>query len=172
MILNADELKIQQEIQVGSMELAKCLIRRQWTLAVAESCTGGGLAYALTELPGSSNWFDRAYVTYSNQAKIEMLGVDPEALLQFGAVSAVVAGQMAEGVQQQCGVDVAFSVTGIAGPGGGTEQKPVGLVFAGYKIKDRPVNVSEYRFDGERRSVRQQTILQVLKDCMTYLHKE
>jgi nicotinamide-nucleotide amidase len=169
MILESDVVNRQQDILFYAMQLADILIRDGLTLTVAESCTGGGIAYTLTELPGSSSWFDRAYITYSNQAKIEMLGVCPDALLQSGAVSAVVAGQMAEGACICSGTDVALSVTGIAGPGGGTVLKPVGLVYAGYKIKDQPVRVSEYRFFGDRQSIRQQTICQVLKESVTYL---
>lgn len=99
-----------------------------WTLATVESCTGGLVAGAITEIAGSSAVFERGFVTYSNPAKIELVGVDPRALASPGAVSEIVARQMAEGGREQAGVTVAVSITGIAGPGGGSEKKPVGLV--------------------------------------------
>jgi nicotinamide-nucleotide amidase len=100
-----------------------------FTLAVAESCTGGLISQRLTEVPGSSVYFMEGVVTYSNDAKIRSLGVDPELILKHGAVSAEVAEAMAEGVRHRADTDFGLAVTGIAGPGGGTEQKPVGLVF-------------------------------------------
>jgi nicotinamide-nucleotide amidase len=99
------------------------------TLAVAESCTGGLIAWRITEVPGSSNYFLRGYVTYSNQAKSELLGVDPGAIETEGAVSEAVAFQMADGARSRSGADYAVAVTGIAGPGGGTQTKPVGLTY-------------------------------------------
>lgn len=99
-----------------------------WTLATAESCTGGLVAGAITEIAGSSAVLDRGFVTYSNQAKVELVGVDPSALAAHGAVSETVARQMAEGARQRAGVTAAVSITGIAGPGGGSAEKPVGLV--------------------------------------------
>ncbi|MEM8658488.1 MAG: CinA family protein [Pseudomonadota bacterium] len=109
--------------------LASCRAKG-WTLATAESCTGGLIAGALTEVPGSSDVVDRGYVTYSNAAKVEMLGVRPETLEAHGAVSVEVAAQMAQGALERAGVSVAVSVTGIAGPGG-SEFKPEGLVCFG-----------------------------------------
>jgi nicotinamide-nucleotide amidase len=100
-----------------------------YTLGIAESCTGGLVAQRLTEIPGSSKYFVEGAVAYSNDAKIRTLGVDPELLRKYGAVSAEVAEAMAEGIRKRAGSDFGLSVTGIAGPDGGTEEKPVGLVY-------------------------------------------
>ena len=112
--------------------LARTIVERYaaagWTLATAESCTGGLVAGAITDVPGSSAVLDRGFITYSNQAKIDLVGVDPAALAEQGAVSETVARQMAEGARQRAVVSVAVSITGIAGPGGGSDDKPVGLV--------------------------------------------
>ncbi len=114
-----------------SQQLAKALEARKLTLALAESCTGGGMAYQLTEIPGSSLWFDRGFVTYSNIAKIEMLGVDPKILDACGAVSAETAVEMAKCVLKHSNAEISLSITGVAGPGGGSVNKPVGTVFFG-----------------------------------------
>ena len=108
--------------------LAACRARG-WTLATAESCTGGLVAGALTEIAGSSDVVDRGFVTYSNAAKMEMLGVPEATLAEFGAVSRQTAEAMAKGALERAGVDLAVSITGIAGPGGGSAEKPVGLVY-------------------------------------------
>ncbi len=100
-----------------------------YTLAVAESCTGGLIAQRLTEVPGASKYFMEGVVTYSNEAKIRALGVDQKLLRKHGAVSAEVAEAMASGIRKRAGTDLGLSVTGVAGPGGGTEEKPVGLVY-------------------------------------------
>jgi nicotinamide-nucleotide amidase len=117
-----------------------------WRLAVAESCTGGLVAAALTSVPGSSDVFDRGFLTYSNAAKSDMLGVDPALVVTHGAVSREVAAAMAEGALRAAGVDVAVAVTGIAGPGGATAEKPVGLVYIACAVSGRPTTVEEYRF--------------------------
>jgi nicotinamide-nucleotide amidase len=101
----------------------------KWSLALAESCTGGLIAHRLTEVPGSSTYLDRGVVTYSNKAKQELLGVSPAILRKYGAVSAQVAEAMAKGIREKSRVDLGVSVTGIAGPGGGSAKKPVGLVY-------------------------------------------
>lgn len=114
-----------------SQQLATRLRKYQITLSVAESCTGGGLSNQLTTGPGCSTWFERGFVTYSNFAKIELLGVNPETLDRFGAVSAEVAREMAMGAIKNSHADISISVTGIAGPSGGSAAKPVGLVYFG-----------------------------------------
>ncbi len=123
---------------------------RGQTLAVAESCTGGGLGAMLTQRPGSSAYFLGGLVSYANAVKMNLLGVSRELLLQLGAVSEPVAKQMALGVQQQLQADWSLSITGIAGPDGGSEQKPVGLVYIGLASPDRRVEIFEYRFGQER----------------------
>ncbi len=107
------------------------LRQRSLTLAVAESCTGGLVAHRITNVPGSSDYFDRGVVSYSNRSKMDLLGVSKEALATNGAVSEEVALEMAEGVRERSGTDFGISTTGIAGPGGGTDEKPVGLVYIG-----------------------------------------
>lgn len=112
------------EIPIGSL-----LVEKQAKLALAESCTGGLIAQRITEIPGSSEYFTHGYVTYANEAKIDLLGVNPATLEEFGAVSEQVVRQMAEGARAKSGADYAVAVTGIAGPGGGTPEKPVGLIY-------------------------------------------
>lgn len=114
-----------------SQRLAAALSEHQSSLAVAESCTGGGLAYQLTDNPDCSTWFERGFVTYSNAAKIELLEVNPLTLERYGAVSSEVALEMAKGAIKNSHADIAMSITGIAGPGGGSAAKPVGLVYFG-----------------------------------------
>ena len=141
-------------------EVSKLLIARGWTLALAESCTGGLVCAALTDLPGSSDWFERGYITYSNQAKSECLGVPTETIESFGAVSEQVAKAMSEGAQKNAGVNVAVSITGIAGPAGGSIEKPVGTVCFGWTIqKENLVDITickRMQFSGDRQAVREQ----------------
>lgn len=126
-------------------------------MATAESCTGGLIAAACTELAGSSAWFDRGFVTYSNQAKTDLLGVDAALIAEHGAVSEPVARAMAEGALQRASVQIAVAVTGIAGPTGGSTDKPVGtvwLAWAGQGMQTRAVRAC---FDGDRAQIRAQT---------------
>jgi nicotinamide-nucleotide amidase len=124
-------------VAVAERLLAVCRERRL-TLAAAESCTGGLLAGALTEIPGASDVFERGFVTYSNAAKVEMLGIDPALIARHGAVSEEVAQAMAAGVLARSAADLAVAVTGIAGPGGGSAEKPVGLVHLAAAGRRRP----------------------------------
>lgn len=128
------------------------------TIATAESCTGGWIAQAITDVPGSSAWFDRGFVTYSNAAKVQMLGVDPQTLEDYGAVSAETATQMVAGALVRSDADVAVAVTGIAGPDGGTPEKPVGTVFIAWADKNGAVKVIRQQFSGNRRQIRAQTV--------------
>jgi len=123
-------------------------------LATAESCTGGMVAARLTDIAGSSDVVERGFVTYSNEAKIEMLGVPAELLGSYGAVSAQVARAMAEGALARSRADVALSITGIAGPGGATPAKPVGLVYLALAIKGAATRVERQHFAGDRQAVR------------------
>ncbi len=127
------------------------------TLALAESCTGGLLSALLTEIPGSSKVFTHGYVSYANAAKVQMLGVDPALIAEHGAVSEPVARAMADGALQNSGVDFALSITGIAGPDGGSAAKPVGLVFIGLASKDG-TTAHQYHFAGDRQAIRLQTV--------------
>lgn len=128
------------------------------TIATAESCTGGWIAQAITEVPGSSAWFDRGFVTYSNAAKVQMLGVNPQTLEQYGAVSAETATEMAAGALAHSEANVALAVTGIAGPDGGTQGKPVGTVFIAWTHKNGEAKVVKKQFTGNRRQIRAQTV--------------
>jgi nicotinamide-nucleotide amidase len=129
------------------------LKQRRLTLAVAESCTGGMIGSRITNIPGSSEYFERGAVVYSNLAKTEMLGVPQELIERHGAVSAEVAGAMARGIRQAAGTSLGLGVTGIAGPGGGTEKKPVGLVYIAL-ASPQGVRNAEHRFLGNREQIR------------------
>jgi nicotinamide-nucleotide amidase len=137
---------------------------RSLRLATAESCTGGLIAALFTEIPGASDIFECGFVTYSNAAKVRQLGVDRALLDQHGAVSAEVAEAMAAGARQASSADVAISVTGIAGPGGGSAEKPVGLVYIGLSLGKMPVIVREFRFgDLGRSSIRVHSVKESLR---------
>ncbi len=137
--------------------LAAQLQQRQWMLATAESCTGGLIAGACTDLGGSSNWFERGFVSYSNAAKSELLGVSPALIAQHGAVSEEVARAMAEGALRHSAAQVTVAVTGVAGPTGGTPDKPVGLVWFGLALPGR-VLTEKRHFPGDRAAVRAATV--------------
>ena len=128
---------------------------RGWHVATAESCTGGLVAGALTAIAGSSDVVERGFVTYSNEAKSELLGVAPETIAAHGAVSAETAAAMAEGAVARAPVDLAISVIGVAGPGGGSAAKPVGLVIFGLARRNGPCRTERHIFDGDRSTVRQ-----------------
>lgn len=137
--------------------LANLMLKRQWMLATAESCTGGMIAAACTDLAGSSAWFERGFVTYSNEAKSHMLGVPAELIVTHGAVSEPVARAMASGALQHSRAQVALSVTGIAGPSGGSPDKPVGTVWFGWATPDGLWSEVK-RFEGDRAAVRNATL--------------
>ena len=132
-------------------------------ITTAESCTGGWIAQTLTEVPGSSAWFDRGFVTYSNAAKMQMLGVSPETLEKYGAVSAQTATEMVVGALAHSDADCAVAVTGIAGPDGGSAEKPVGTVFIAWAYKNRVVTVVRQQLTGDRHQIRRQTVKMALE---------
>jgi len=151
-------------------QLADRLRTLGWRLACAESCTGGLIAAACTELAGSSDWFERGVVSYSNAAKVALLGV-PQALLEAcGAVSEPVARAMVEGIARASDADIAVSVTGIAGPGGGSPDKPVGTVWFGFAVRHRDgtleIGSEHRRFDGDRAEVRAATVRHALQGLL------
>mgnify|MGYP000011003106 CR=1 FL=1 len=150
-------------------QLGQALKIKSMTCATAESCTGGGISQAITEISGSSAWFDRGFVTYSNSAKVQMLQVKQNTLDQYGAVSEEVARQMVEGALLNSSADIAVSVTGIAGPDGGTEQKPVGTVYIACGIKDQQIICNKHFFSGNRATIRQQTIISALTSCLNQI---
>jgi len=141
-----------------AQQLGRLLKSNEKKIAIAESCTGGWIAQIITEVPGSSAWFDRGFVTYSNAAKMQMLGVKPDTLDKFGAVSAQTATQMANGALAHSDADCAIAVTGIAGPDGGTAQKPVGTVFIAWAYKNEDVKVVHRKLTGNRHQIRRQTV--------------
>ena len=155
-------------IEALASEVGAALRRKGWMLATAESCTGGGVAQAVTEIAGSSAWFDRGFVTYSNAAKSAMLDVPAELIAQHGAVSAEVAAAMAAGAQANSAAQVALSTTGIAGPGGAVPGKPVGTVWFGWSVAG-VVDTACMRFDGDRQAVREQAVVHALQGVLRRL---
>jgi nicotinamide-nucleotide amidase len=158
------------DLQELSSAVATAFSQHGWTLAVAESCTGGLLAASLTDLAGSSQWFERGYVTYSNAAKTACLQVSPMLIEAEGAVSEAVASAMALGAQLSSGVTAAISITGIAGPGGGTAEKPVGTVCFGWAVErvdaSNHITTTTAHFVGDRQSVRQQAVIFALRGLL------
>ena len=148
--------------------IANMLIERRWGLATAESCTGGMIAAACTDLAGSSQWFDCGFVTYSNDAKTRMLGVEPSLLEQHGAVSEAVARAMAFGALRHSSAQVSVAVTGIAGPSGGCAGKPVGTVWFGWQVGER-ASSERMVFSGDRAAVRQATVDHALQGLLMRL---
>ena len=138
------------------LELAEIFLKNQWRLSTAESCTGGLVAASITALAGSSDWFERGYVTYSNEAKSQDIGVKAQLIQQHGAVSEEVAKAMAKGAKQSSGADVALSITGIAGPTGGSVEKPVGTVWFAWALHDERIISEKKIFSGDREAIRSQ----------------
>lgn len=137
--------------------VANLLLKKGWLLCSAESCTGGLIAAACTDLSGSSQWFDRGFVTYSNAAKTEQLGVAPALIAQFGAVSEPVVRAMVAGAMAHSNAQVAVAVTGIAGPGGGSADKPVGTVWFGFAT-DQQIHSEKCQFNGDRAEIRRAAV--------------
>ncbi|MBA2651890.1 MAG: CinA family protein [Tatlockia sp.] len=150
--------------------LTENLSAKHLKITTAESCTGGLIAYLLTELPGSSAWFDRGFVTYSNLAKQEMLGINLKLLKKHGAVSREVAEAMAQGALAHSAADIALAVTGIAGPDGGSRQKPVGTVWIAWAGTNFPVRSVDFYFpDTSRQQVRQQACAKALEGAISII---
>ncbi|MBC8944361.1 MULTISPECIES: nicotinamide-nucleotide amidase [Xenorhabdus] len=157
-----------------SIELGKRLRQKQLSITCAESCTGGWIAKTITDIAGSSAYFNRGFVTYSNDAKHEMLGVSHVSLAQFGAVSEQVVKEMASGALEVAKADFAISVSGVAGPDGGSEEKPVGTVYFGFAVRDgENIYMKSYRrlFIGDRYSVRLQSVIFSLKTLLEEIIK-
>ena len=147
--------------------LGRSLQRRGWRLVTAESCTGGWIAKCVTDVPGSSAWFDRGFVTYSNAAKMEMLGVRAETLARFGAVSEETVREMAAGALACSRAQVAVAVSGIAGPTGGTPDKPVGTVWLAWQLEGQTALTRLCRFEGDREAVRYQAVVAALQGIIS-----
>ena len=151
------------QLQQLSAINGKLLRQRQATITTAESCTGGWIAKVLTDIAGSSAWFERAFITYSNEAKQQMVGVTESSLQQWGAVSEQVVKEMAIGALKEAGADFAIAVSGIAGPDGGTAEKPVGTVWFGFASAAGQLSTKRHVFQGDRDAVRRQTVAQALQ---------
>jgi len=154
-------------------ELAKALGQglhdKEWMLATAESCTGGWVAKTLTDIVGSSAWFERGFVSYSNHSKHELLGVPEDIIAEHGAVSEATVRAMASGALQHSHAQLSLAITGIAGPSGGTPYKPVGTVWFAWASQQHPV-LSETRiFGGDRDAIRRQAVATALQGAMSYL---
>lgn len=148
--------------------MADLMLKKQFFLAAAESCTGGLIAAACTDLAGSSQWFDRGFVTYSNAAKTEMLGVDAALIAQFGAVSEPVAAAMAQGAVKHSAAQVSVAVTGVAGPTGGSAEKPVGTVWIAWCVNE-DTTTEMCHFNGDRATVRALTVQRALQGLIERL---
>ncbi len=156
-------------------QVGVALKSKGWMITTAESCTGGGIAEAITAVAGCSAWFDRAFVTYSYEAKVEVLGVRQSSLDEYGAVSEQVVQEMARGALRHSRAHVAIAVSGIAGPAGGTPEKPVGSVWIAWATRDSidangalnsAVISKRYLFSGDREAVRQQTVVKALTELL------
>jgi nicotinamide-nucleotide amidase len=154
------------ELKKLAIRVGETLQRRSWTAATAESCTGGWIAKCITDIAGSSAWFDRGFVTYSNTAKQEMLGVDAAILEAGGAVSEATVAAMVRGALDHCQADIAVAVSGIAGPGGGSADKPVGTVCFAWATRNGLQRVATVHFEGDRETVRQQAVAHALQGLL------
>lgn len=141
-------------------QLGAALIQKKWQLATAESCTGGLVSATLTEIAGSSAWFDCGFITYSNQAKMQLLGVSEKTLQLYGAVSEQTAKEMAEGALKKSQAMISVSITGIAGPSGGSAEKPVGTVCFAFSTSNQTIQTIQNRqfFNGDRQQIRMQAV--------------
>lgn len=155
----------EQELQDLAEQLGHCMVAKGMKLATAESCTGGWMAKIITDIPGSSAWFSGSVVSYSNEAKQSLLGVQKETLDEFGAVSGDTVLEMTDGLFTHTDADVAVSVSGIAGPDGGSDEKPVGLVWLSWGKRDKSVFAEAFNFGGDREQVRKASIKQAL-NCL------
>ena len=162
----------QQNLYELAAQMGTALRTRSQTLAIAESCTGGWIAKVATDVPGSSGWFERGFVTYSNAAKSELLGVRKETLASHGAVSAEVVAEMASGALERSPADVVVAVSGIAGPDGGTPDKPVGTVYLAWALREGPVHTERRNFQGDRDQVRLESVAAALQGVLGVFAKE
>jgi nicotinamide-nucleotide amidase len=160
---------IDTPLETLAAKLGAALAARQLQLACAESCTGGLVAAAITAIAGSSAWFERGFVTYSNAAKQEILGVPPSLLEQHGAVSEACVQAMAQGTLNHAHAQVAIAISGIAGPGGATQDKPVGTVCFAWALPGHSISTETQHFSGDRTAVRQQAAIHALHGLLTRL---
>lgn len=157
------------ELTVLATKAGEVLQSAGMLLATAESCTGGWVGRAITAVPGSSVWYERGFITYSDAAKREMLGVRLEVLAQYGAVSESTVRLMAEGALTHSHADVALAITGVAGPGGGSEDKPVGTVWFAWASRKRPTQAVRHQLEGDREAVRCQSVATALRGLLDFI---
>ncbi len=164
------------QLQKLATQVGDALVAQDLMLACAESCTGGWVAKSLTDIPGCSHWFDRGFVTYTNQAKQEMLGVDAGLLNRHGPVSEAVVRAMADGAVAHSQADIALGISGIAGPGGGSEDKPVGLVWFAWARTTKAGRIERVSrqqiFAGDRDAVRRQAVAYALQGVLAILNEQ
>ncbi|MDN4501524.1 nicotinamide-nucleotide amidase [Alteromonadaceae bacterium BrNp21-10] len=158
-------MALSEQTQQLAQHLGELLANHGWQISCAESCTGGGIGYAITSVSGSSAWFEKGFLTYSNAAKSDLLGVQASTLIEHGAVSSQVVEQMAKGAAKNANADIAISVSGIAGPDGGSAEKPVGTVWFGMYFANKISSVKQC-FKGDRHQVREQAINFALNYCI------
>ncbi|NWG87083.1 MAG: nicotinamide-nucleotide amidohydrolase family protein [Hydrogenophilaceae bacterium] len=154
------------ELETLAVQLGEALLAKGWLLATAESCTGGWVAQTVTAISGSSNWFDRGFVSYSNEAKQDMLGVQAATLAAHGAVSEAVVREMVEGVLMRSRVDLTLAISGIAGPTGGSAEKPVGTVWLAWGVRGGARTAQIFHFQGDRAEVRRQSVVAALQGAL------
>jgi len=152
-----------------AMQVGKALLAHGMLLSTAESCTGGGVSSAVTDIAGSSAWFDRGFVTYSNQAKIDMLGVAPDTIQRYGAVSEATVREMVAGALQHSKAQIALAVSGIAGPGGGTAEKPVGTIWFAWGLHQGTCIARMHCLAGNRAEIRTQAVYIALQGVLEVL---
>ena len=160
----------QRQLETLALQVSGELLKKQYRLATAESCTGGWVSEVLTALPGSSEWFEGGIVSYSNAIKQSLLHVPEEVLASQGAVSEAVAKAMAQGVRSVLHTEIGVAITGIAGPGGGAEEKPVGTVWVGW-ASPKEVVAQCYHFSGDRKQVRYQSVATALEGVMAIIRR-
>ena len=160
-----------QQLEALAIQLGEAASSHDYLIATAESCTGGGVAETITRIAGSSKWFDRGFVTYSNDAKKELLDVQQQTLENFGAVSEQTAQEMVLGALKHSHSDIAVSITGVAGPGGGTKEKPVGTVCFAWGDRIVEVKTATLHFEGDRQSIRIQSSMMALQGLIDLLEK-
>ncbi len=158
-----------QNLYELAVQVGFSLLTRNLILATAESCTGGWIGKVVTDVPGSSGWFDRGFITYSNVAKTDLLGVSAAILAKYGAVSAEVVTKMAAGALERSHAHVTVAVSGIAGPDGGSADKPVGTVYMAWALRDGLIQTERCHFDGNRDQVRLETVAKALQGVLDVL---
>ena len=170
--MNADQKSLQKDDPIAlARRLGEILLARGLKLVTAESCTGGGLGAAVTAIPGSSRWYEGGYVTYSNAMKQDLMGVRPDTLQHYGAVSGETAAEMAQGALQRTGTDLSVAITGIAGPDGGTFDKPIGTVWIAIARRGQPAASQHHQFFGDRETIRRSAVLNALLSLIDVLIK-